>query len=485
MNIAVIGSGYVGLTATVCLAEIGHDVVCIDRDAERVGRLSRGEAPIHERHLPELLRKHLHRSIRFTHDIREAVKNVDAVMIAVGTPTDDSGKADVSAVESVACELAHSITGYTLVIEKSTVPVCTSEWIRKVMVRNGCPPDSFDVVSNPEFLREGSAIEDFLYPDRIIIGSDNDRGYSGAHEIYRPLIEGTYYRAPGVASTKACGRCNATVIRTCSKSAELVKHASNAFLAMKISFVNTLANLCEEVGADISEVKTGIGADSRIGSAFLNPGIGYGGSCFPKDLKAFHTLSRESGIEFDLLQDVVRVNDAQRARFMAKIRKALWSLKGKRIAALGLAFKAGTDDIRESPAIQIIRMLLREGCTMAAYDPAAKETARAALQGNNVVFASDSYEAAEGADALLVLTDWPEFASLDLHRVKRALLHPLVIDGRNIFDPQAMAAAGFHYYSIGRADVRPLPVLVERRSRSSHISTAASAKKRTAAARAV
>jgi UDPglucose 6-dehydrogenase len=484
MNIAVIGSGYVGLTASVCLAEIGHHVVCVDHDFDKVTQLTNGEVPIHERNLPELLRKHLGRSVRFTNDIRGAVKSAAAVMIAVGTPTDESGKADVSAVESVACELAQSLSGYTLIIEKSTVPVYTSEWIRRVMIRNGCSPDSFDVVSNPEFLREGTAIEDFLYPDRIIIGSDNDRGYAQAEEIYRPLIEGSYYRAPGVESPKAHGRCSSTVIRTSSKSAELIKHASNAFLAMKISFVNTLANLCEEVGADISEVRRGIGTDARIGSSFLNPGIGYGGSCFPKDLKAFHTLARESGIDFDLLQEVIRINDTQRDRFMTKIREALWSLRGKRIGVLGLSFKAGTDDVRESPAIQIIRMLLREGCTIAAYDPAANERARDALQNSNVVFACDCYEAATGADALLVLTDWPEFAGVDIERLKRALHHPLIIDGRNIFEPRAMSAAGFHYHSVGRPDVHPT-ALVKRQPRVTRIDTPAPSRKRTAAARAV
>jgi len=339
-----------------------------------------------------------------------------------------------------------------VVVEKSTVPVFTHDWVRKVMLLNGAGPASFDVASNPEFLREGSAVRDFLYPDRIVLGVDNQRSSRVLHEIYEPLASGRYYgqhsRIPGPPQKQL-----PAVIVTSAKSAELIKHASNAFLATKVSFINAVASVCEAVGADIKQVCDGIGADSRIGRRFLNPGIGYGGSCFPKDLKAFHAVARECGYDFRMLEEVSRVNEEQLDRFVRKVKAALWTLRGKKLAVLGLAFKGGTDDIRESPALAVVQMLLREGCEIRAHDPAAMERARGVLPERGVSYGENPYDAAAGADALLILTDWKEFATLELDRLRALMAYPIVIDGRNLYDPAAMSAAGFIYYSIGRPAV--------------------------------
>jgi len=452
MKIAVIGSGYVGLVAGACFAELGHEIVLVDNDQEKIRALQRGDCPIHEKFLPELLQRHRDQRMEFTTDLQEAVRRSQAVVIAVGTPPKEDGDADLSYVESVARGIASAIESYKVVIEKSTVPVYTNSWIRKIMLLNGAPEELFDVVSNPEFLREGTAVADFLYPDRIIIGADNDRCARVAEEAYRPLVNGSYYRQstaiPGPITAATCAR----LIRTSTKSAELIKHASNAFLAMKISFINAVASICEAVGADVEQVCEGLGADSRVGWRFLRPGIGYGGSCFPKDLMAFRTVARENGYHFGLLDETVRVNDEQRQRFLKKVRKALWTLKGKRLAVLGLAFKNGTDDIRESPALCIIRELLREGCTIVAYDPAAMKRAGEEL-GGAVTFTESPYGALRDADACLILTEWEDFAALDLGRMKGLLRYPIVIDGRNLFNPAAMERAGLNYYSVGRPDV--------------------------------
>jgi UDPglucose 6-dehydrogenase len=377
-----------------------------------------------------------------------------AIFIAVGTPATDEGEADLSYVESVAREIASDIGDYKVVIEKSTVPVYTSRWIRTVMLRNGAPPASFDVASNPEFLREGTAVTDFLYPDRIVLGADNERCASVLREIYAPITGGAYYDRPDAIPRPDRAHVPPPVIVTSTQSAELIKHASNAFLAMKISFVNAVASICESVGADVQQVAKGIGTDSRIGPRFLNPGVGYGGSCFPKDLAAFRAVARECGYDFRLLDEVIRINEEQRQRFLRKVRSALWTLKGKRLAVLGLAFKGGTDDIRESPAILVIEKLLQEGCTLVAYDPAAADRAKQLL-GAKVDFASTPYHAAAGADALLILTEWDEFANLDLVRLSRELKYPIVIDGRNLYSPDVMAAHGFTYYSVGRQTATP------------------------------
>jgi UDPglucose 6-dehydrogenase len=327
--------------------------------------------------------------------------------------------------------------------------------VRKIILRNAAPPDSFDVASNPEFLREGTAVTDFLYPDRIVVGADSERCAEVLRQIYAPLTGGSYYQRKDAIPAPDRAQIPPPLIVTSAKSAELIKHASNAFLAMKISFINAVASICESVGANVQQVCQGIGTDSRIGPRFLNPGIGYGGSCFPKDLAAFRAVARECGYEFRLLDEVMRINEEQRHRFLRKVRTALWTLRGKRLGVLGLAFKGGTDDIRESPAIALVQALLQEGCRIAAYDPAASERARAVLN-SSTEFMNTPYEAARDADALLILTEWEEFATLDLDRLAKEMKYPIVVDGRNLYHPEDMAAAGFTYYSVGRAPVTPV-----------------------------
>jgi len=454
MQITIVGSGYVGLVAGACFADMGHQVVLVDNDQRKLDALKNGQVPIHENFLPELLERHRGRSLTFSDDLRTAVEASSAVFIAVGTPPTEQGNADLSYVESVARIIPSAINGYKVVVEKSTVPVYTSEWIRKIILRNAAAPDSFDVASNPEFLREGTAVTDFLYPDRIVVGADNERCAAVLGEIYAPLTDGSYYQRAGAIPGPDRAQVPPPLIITSTKSAELIKHACNAFLAMKISFINAVASVCESVGANVQQVCQGIGSDSRIGPRFLNPGIGYGGSCFPKDLMAFRAVARESGYEFRLLDEVMRINEDQRQRFLRKVRNALWTLRGKRLGVLGLAFKGGTDDIRESPAMLLVQTLLQEGCQIAAYDPAAHERAREVLN-SSVEYTADAYEAASGADALLILTEWDEFASLDLDRLHQQLKYPIVIDGRNLYDPESMAARGFTYYSVGRPVAAP------------------------------
>ncbi len=454
MRLTIVGSGYVGLVAAACFAELGHEVVCVDNDASKLSALLRGEVPIHEKFLPELLARHRGERLTFRASLSDAVRTSAAVFIAVGTPAGQNGECDLSYVESVSREIAGAIDGHKVVVEKSTVPVCTSDWIRKIMLLNGAPEGCFDVASNPEFLREGTAVTDFLYPDRIVIGADSERAAAVLRRIYEPLLTGAYQKQKGAVPAPDEARPLPQLIVTGAKSAELIKHASNAFLAMKISFINAIANICESVGADVEQVREGIGTDARIGRRFLEPGIGYGGSCFPKDLKAFRAVARECGYDFRLLDEVININEDQCQRFLRKVRNALWTLKGKRLAVLGLAFKGGTDDIRESPAIALVRLLIAEGCEVLAYDPAATARARDILNGS-VTYYNSAYDAAEGADALLILTDWEEFAALDLQRLRTCLNYPIVIDGRNLYSPEAMAERGFIYFSVGRPDAFP------------------------------
>ena len=456
MHITIVGSGYVGLVAGACFADMGHQVILVDNDQQKLAALNRGQVPIHERFLPELLDRHRRRNLTFSDDLRAAVESSAAVFIAVGTPPTEQGHADLSYVESVARIIPSAINSYKVIVEKSTVPVYTSDWIRKIILRNAAPPDSFDVASNPEFLREGTAVADFFYPDRIVVGADNERCAAVLREIYAPLTDGSYYRRKDAIPGPDRAQIPPPLIITSTKSAELIKHACNAFLAMKISFINAVASVCESVGANVQQVCQGIGTDSRIGPRFLNPGIGYGGSCFPKDLMAFRAVARECGYEFRLLDEVIRINEDQRHRFLRKIHNALWTLRGKRLGVLGLAFKGGTDDIRESPAILLVQTLLQEGCKIAAYDPAAVDRAREVLN-SSIDYARDAYEAARDADALLILTEWDEFATLDLDRLQRELKYPIVIDGRNLYDPDLMVARGFTYYSVGRAAVTAEP----------------------------
>jgi len=451
VSICVIGSGYVGLVAAACFAEIGHHVVCVDNDEAKVKQLRDGGVPIFEEHLPELLAKHRGRSVVFTSDLSEAVEKSEAVFIAVGTPQGDSGAADLSYVEAVVAEIARSIASYKVIVEKSTVPVYTNDWIRRVLHRHGIGPERFDVVSNPEFLREGTAVRDFLHPDRIVVGANNERSAEVLKRIYGPLTSGSYYAQPDALA----GMCSATqparLVVTSTQSAEIIKHASNAFLAMKISFINAVANLAEAVDADIEDISAGIGLDSRIGPKFLRAGLGYGGSCFPKDVAAFHWVAQERGVNFQLLEEVRKINETQREVFFNKVRSALWTLRGKRLAALGLAFKGETDDVRESPAISMIETLLQAGAMVTAFDPAAMERAKEVLPAaENMRYASDLYDAAKDADAVLILTDWKEFAAMDLARLNRAMRFPIVIDGRNLYKPLEMQSHGFTYVSVGR-----------------------------------
>lgn len=455
MRIALVGSGYVGLVSAACFAEIGHEVISVDNDAAKIEALKRGEVPIHEHFLPELLRRHNGRRLQFSISVKEAVERSEAVFITVGTPQSETGEADLSFVEAVAYEIATAIHTPTLVVEKSTVPVRTCDSLRKTLLLNGAESDLFAVASNPEFLREGTAVTDFLYPDRIVIGVEDDFSAVLLQEIYRPLTSGRYYSQPDAIPSGRPAQPQAPLIVTNAKSAELIKHASNAFLAMKISFINAVANISESVGADIQQVCAGIGADSRIGPRFLNAGIGYGGSCFPKDVQAFHAVATQCNYDFGLLTEVMRINSDQRARFLKKIRAAVWTLRGKQLGVLGAAFKADTDDVRESPAIAIIEALAKEGAQLMVYDPAGMPNAKKVLFAASVTFVEDQYAAARGSDALLILTEWAEFAALDLKRVRSMLKHPIVIDGRNLYEPAAMAKAGIIYHSIGRASAHP------------------------------
>jgi UDPglucose 6-dehydrogenase len=454
MRIAVVGSGYVGLVAGACFADLGHDVILVDNDQPKLEALRNGEVPIHEKFLPELLTRHRGQRLTFSDDLTEAVRLSSVIFVAVGTPPTESGEADLSYVESVAREISGGVNDYKVIVEKSTVPVYTSDWVRKIILRSGTDPQSFDVASNPEFLREGTAVTDFLFPDRIVIGCDSDRSAQVLREVYAPITDGSYYERTDAIPQPDRALIPPPIIVTSTKSAELIKHASNAFLAMKISFINAVASVCESVGADVNQVVHGVGTDSRIGSRFLNPGIGYGGSCFPKDVMAFRAVARESGYDFRLLDEVMRINEDQRQRFLRKVRSALWTLRGKNLGVLGLAFKGGTDDIRESPAVFLVQALLQEGCKVTAYDPAAMERVREVIS-SGITFATSAYEAAHGADALLILTEWEEFANLDLHRLRRELKYPIVIDGRNLYDPDVMAAEGFSYYSVGRTACYP------------------------------
>lgn len=451
VSIAVVGSGYVGLVAAACFAEIGHRVVCVDNDEAKVRSLQQGGIPIHETYLPELLGRHRGRSLSFGTDLRRATQEARAVFIAVGTPQSDSGCADLSYVDAVASEIARAIEDYKVIVEKSTVPVYTNEWIRRVIERNGVPRALFEVTSNPEFLREGTAVADFLHPERIVLGTQTDRAAELLQEIYRPLISGAYYRTAGAVPGMRQESDPPQLLRTSTKAAEIIKHASNAFLATKISFINAVANICETAGADVKEVARGLGMDSRIGPRFLEAGIGYGGSCFPKDVAAFRQVAEQMGVDFNLLREVEKINTEQKRRFFQKVRSALWTFRGKKLGVLGLAFKGGTDDIRESPAMDIVRQLLHEGAVVTAYDPAAAERAREVLPaGPQMRYTDDAYAAAQDADALLILNEWEKFAQLDLEKLHSTLRYPIVIDGRNLYEPETMAQYGFTYLSVGR-----------------------------------
>lgn len=450
-TIAVVGSGYVGLVSAACFAEIGHRVICVDNDEEKIQLLKNGGIPIHEEYLPEILGRHRRGNIEFTSDLQSATKQAQLIFIAVGTPQSDTGDADLSYVDAVASAIARSIDDYKVIVEKSTVPVYTNEWITRILERNGASKDSFDVVSNPEFLREGTAVSDFLHPNRIVIGVESERAAKLMRQIYEPLTSGEYYDLPHAVPGSRTSATPPPLLKMSTRAAEITKHATNAFLAMKISFINAVANICDAAGVNVEEVAEGVGMDERIGPKFLRAGIGYGGSCFPKDIAAFRWVAEQLGQQFDLLAEVERINSRQKTLFFRKIRSALWTLRGKNLAVLGLAFKGGTDDIRESPAIEIVQMLLKEGCQVALYDPAAMDRTRSVIPpGPQVRYASDMYDASQDAHAVLILTDWQEFALADIDRLRQILRHPIMIDGRNLFDPEIITGKGFTYFSVGR-----------------------------------
>lgn len=431
----MIGTGYVGLTSGTCFAEVGHTVTCVDNNPEKIETLLRGELPIYEPGLAELVKQNVAAGrLKFTTSTDEGVQNGDIIFIAVPTPPQPDGSVDLSFIEKVAREIAQCLTpemGYRVIVDKSTVPVKTGEKVAETVRRYAPTGVKFGVVSNPEFLREGCAVDDLLNPDRIVIGSNDDRALTYMQKLYEPFI--------------------APVLVTDINSAELIKHAANSFLALKISYINAVANICEAAGADVEKVAEGIGMDKRIGRQFLNAGLGYGGSCFPKDIKAFIAISEALGQPFGLLKEVERINATQLDLFLGKIREKLWVFREKKIALWGLAFKQNTDDVRESVAIKLAQKMLDEGATIVATDPQGIPTAKkfSELLGD-ISFTEDLYEAVEGADALVIGTEWPQFATADLPRVAKLLRTPLVFDGRNLLDPADAKAAGLEYHSIGR-----------------------------------
>lgn len=446
MDVCVIGSGHVGLITGACLAEIGHQIVCVDDDRQKIATLEAGEMPFYEPHLEELVRRNRSMGrLSFTGHVGEGIRQAKVIFICVGTPALPSGDADLSAVEQVARRIAEAASEYKLVVEKSTVPVHTGRWIERTLAMYNGGSGRFEVASNPEFLREGSAILDFLHPDRIVIGVASTRAEHLLRELYGPIIESTF----ACPIHHPCnGREPAPFLVTDIESSELIKHAANAFLAMKISFVNGLADLCERAGADVTSVAEGVGLDRRIGRAFLNAGIGFGGYCFPKDLQAFVKISEKLGYDFALLKEVERINQTRAAMVVQKLNDQLWIVKGKRIGVWGLAYKPNTDDVREAPAFRIIERLQNEGAEVRAYDPKAIANAREALRG--VTLCDDPYEVAIGADALILATEWDEFKALDLSRVKASMRVPVFLDGRNFFDKEAMRELGFEYLGMGR-----------------------------------
>jgi UDPglucose 6-dehydrogenase len=451
MKIAVIGAGYVGLTTAACLAQIGHDVFCSESDVDKLNKLQSGVMPLFEPHLEDVINL-ARASGRLTFgSTSEAIDHGRAIFICVGTPPLPNGDADLSAIERVARTIAKQSHGYRLVIEKSTVPVQTGAQLRKHLAVHGTHAWDYDVASNPEFLREGSAVSDFLHPDRIVIGVESSRAAEMLREIYGPILRKTF----DCPLHSNCQRSKEPLLlMTDTNSAELIKHASNSFLAMKISFINMVANLCEVVGADVTKVAEGMGLDPRIGSSFLSPGLGFGGFCFPKDVQAFIRIAERSGCDFSLLKEVEKVNHDRISHFIDTIRKELWVLRGKRLGVWGLAFKPNTDDVRFAPSLALVTKLIEEGAVISAYDPEAAEKAREVLPGIN--YCANPYEAAEGADAILIVTEWAEFRDINWSRVASIVERPLILDGRNMLKAEDVTRHGFHYVSIGRSPQFPV-----------------------------
>jgi UDPglucose 6-dehydrogenase len=456
MRLAVIGCGYVGLVTGSCLAEAGHEVVATDNDVARIATLNSGRLPIYEPGLDGVVNNAREaKRLRFTSDCGEAIRFADAIFICVGTPPLESGEADLSAIDNVARQIAAAANSPKLVIEKSTVPAQTGEQLRRVMAVYGRNGGLFRVASNPEFLREGTAVSDFFHPERIVVGVDQPEAEGQLREIYAPILQG-HFRCP--VHTPVCPPvAPPAFLVTTIASAELIKHASNSFLGLKISYANVLADLCERLGGNVEEVTRAVGLDPRIGPQFLNAGLGFGGFCLPKDIQAFLHLAERHGVDFGLLREAERVNTRRIDQFLEKVRRALWVVKDKQIGVLGLAFKPNTDDIRFAPAIEVVRRLLIQGAVVRASDPVAIERARAVLTGVN--FIADPYGVARGADALLVLTEWQEYKDLDWKRIHSEMARPLVIDGRNMLSPTQMAALGFEYHSFGRPDLQVPAVL--------------------------
>ena len=429
MKLCVVGAGHVGLVSGACFAELGHRVVCVDNDVRRIAALKRGTMPFFEPDMETLVRRHVRRkALSFTTDLREGVRHGEVIFIAVGTPPKANGEADLTAVEHVCRDIAKAMTSYRLIVEKSTVPVETGKWLRRTIAQNLKRSVPFDVASNPEFLREGTAVRDFLHPDQIVLGVESPEARKRLLEVYRLV------KAPLVVTDIA--------------SAELIKHASNSFLAMKISFINAVAQICDRVSADVERVAEGMGLDPRIGKAFLDAGVGFGGFCFPKDIEAFVAIAEKLGVEFRLLKEVARINAQQRELLIKKIEDRVWNLKHKTIGVWGLSFKPNTDDMRFAPAIDVIHRLTAAGAVVRAYDPQAMQEAKQCLNG--ATLCRTMYDAAAGSDCLVLLTEWPQFQQADWRRVKRVMAHPVVVDGRNCLDPAILRKQGFEYAGIGR-----------------------------------
>jgi UDPglucose 6-dehydrogenase len=428
-SICILGSGHVGLVIGACLAELGNRVICVDNDFRKIESLASGVVPFYEPGLQDLVIRNASSSrLSFVNSMEEGVKQSEIIFVCIGTPMKPNGEADLSYVEKASKRIAEVMDNYKVIVEKSTMPVGTGSWIKRIVKLNNPNNPGFDVVSNPEFLREGKAIYDCMHPDRIVIGVENKRAANIMIELYEHL--------------------NAPVIITNIETAELIKHGSNAFLTLKISYINAIANICEKVGADVVKVAEGMGYDRRIGREFLDAGVGYGGYCFPKDLAAFIRIAEEAGYDFELLRAVQKINDAQRELIIKKVRNALWNLNSKTIGVLGLSYKPNTDDMREAPSIEIIGKLQKEGAGIKTYDPQAMENAKAILK--DVQYCQSPYEVAEGSDALVIITEWDEFKNLDLSKVRRLLKQQVIIDGRNIFDPDEMKRLGFIYQGVGR-----------------------------------
>lgn len=429
MNICIIGAGYVGLVTGACLADLGNKVICVDNNKKKIEMLKKLKMPFYEKGLEDMAKRNVEaQRLSFIESIKEGVKKSLIIFICVGTPPRPNGEADLSYVEYVAGEIAKNISSYRLIVEKSTVPVETGKWVEHTIKLNIRKKVRFDVASNPEFLREGTAIQDFLHPDRVVIGVESKKAKEILLELYKKI--------------------DAEIVVTDIKSAELIKHASNSFLATKISFINSVANICERTGADIIKVAHGMGLDYRIGRDFLKSGVGYGGSCFPKDIDAFIYISGKLGYDFGILKAARKVNEEQKAFFVRKIEQALWIVKGKTIGILGLSFKPNTDDMRNVPSIDIVNSLKKNGARIKVYDPQAMKKARPVLKG--ITFCKDPYEVAKNSDVLVIATEWHEFEVMDLARIKKLMKNPLIIDGRNIFDSVKMRKMGFKYISIGR-----------------------------------